>query len=113
RRRLHLGLERRECLRHGFHWRRDRLAPESLSDSGERTDRQSKSEAESRLPGSIALRGTAWLFTTAPSLRQRGRGALAALLACAAACSGGHTAARSTGNPAPRRPTPAPTYRPS
>src|SRR6266699_3431426 len=113
RRRLHLGLERRECLRHGFHRRRDRLAPESLSDSGERTDRQSKSEAESRLPGSIALRGTAWLFTTAPSLRRRGRGALAAILTWAAACSGGYTAPRITGNPPPPRPTLSPTYRPS
>src|SRR2546430_138201 len=113
RRRLHLSLEGRECLRHGFHRRRARRAPESLSDPGERADRQSKSEAESWLPGKLALRGTAWQFSTGPSLRRRSRGALAALLTWAAACSGGYTAPHITGNPPPPRPLLSPTYRPS
>src|SRR5438445_8730047 len=111
RRRLHLGVEGRECLRHGFHRRRDRCPPQSLSDPGERADRQSESEAESRLPGTIALRGTPWHFTTPPSLRRRSHGAL--LLTWAAACSGGYTGPRITGNPPPPRPLLSATYRPS
>src|SRR2546422_11675319 len=113
RRRLHLGLEGRECLRHGFDRRRDRRAPESLSDPGERADRQSKSEAESRLPGSIALRGTAWHFTTPPSLRRRSCGAFATLLTWAAACSGGYTPPPITDNPPPPPPPPSSPSRPT